>query len=140
MRFFLFLAVCIVFGRMLLSTLACPYVGPHYPVTYGLTPTPTPPTIATVTISSSTFSPAAVTIAQGGAVIFQNNDAFPHTMDPSSGGACGTDNPIAASSSITLTFPSPVTIYYHCSIHAPSCNGVCSVTCTGPMTGTLVVQ
>ena len=140
MRYLLFLLVCIVLGGVLLTNLACPYVGPHYPVTYGLTPTPTPPTTATVIISSSTFSPVAVTIAQGGAVFFQNNDAYAHTMDPSNGSGCGASNPIAASSSITLTFASPTTIYYHCAIHAPSCNGVCSVTCTGPMTGILVVQ
>jgi plastocyanin len=109
-------------------------------VTYGFTPTPTPPTTATVAITTSTYSPAAVTIGAGGTVVFQNNDAYPHTVDPSSGAACGTDNPIAASSSITVTFPTAGTIYYHCTIHAAGCNGVCNATCTGPMTGTVVVQ
>jgi hypothetical protein len=140
MRFFLFFLVCIVLGSMLLTTLACPYVGPHYPVTYGLTPTPTPPTTASVTISSSTYNPAAVTISQGGAVIFLNNDPYPHSMYPSNGAACGTDNPIAASSSITLTFPTAVTIYYHCSIHAAGCNSTCLSSCSGPMTGVVAVQ
>lgn len=140
MRFFLFLTVCIVLGGILLNSLACPFRGPQYPVIYGNTATPTPPMTASVTISGSTYSPASVTIGVGGTVVWLNNDPYPHSVEPSSGAACAADNAIGGSSAITLTFPTTGTVHYHCSIHAASCNGVCSVTCTGPMTGTVVVQ
>jgi plastocyanin len=136
------LAFCLVCALISIFSLGCPYAGPQYPVQYGnATPTPTPaPSSASVTISGSAYSPAAVTILHGGTVVWQNNDPYGHTVDPSNGTGCAADNPVAAGSSITLTFPTATTIYYHCTIHAPSCNGFCSVTCTGPMTGTVVVQ
>jgi plastocyanin len=118
--------------------MGCPYDGPQYPVTYG-NPTATP-TSASITILGSAYNPASVTITHGGSVVWHNSDPYNHTVDPSGGSPCAADNPVTAGSSVTLTFPNPTTIYYHCSIHASSCNGVCSVTCTGPMTGTILVQ
>ncbi len=137
------LAVCLISAGLSFFSIGCPYDGPHYPTTYGMpTATPTPaPLTASVTISGSTYAPAAVTIYRGGTVVWVNADPWPHSIFPSNGaGVCAADNAIAASSSITLAFPSAMTIDYHCSIHAGFCNASCAATCTGPMTGTVVVQ
>ena len=146
MRSFFFFAVCIVFGGMLLTTLACPYSGPHYPVTYGLTPTPTAPPTASVTIVGSgtyTYSPSAVTIQHGGTVVFYDSTGIAgHTVHVDNGsGTCVTDPSVPANGSVALTAPfaNIGTFYYHCDLHSPCGVATCGSSCTG-MVGTVTAQ
>jgi plastocyanin len=133
------LAFCLVCAVISIFSLGCPYTGPQYPVQYGnATPTPTS---SSVTISGYAFNPAAVTITQGGSVVWTNVDPVTHTVYPDNGsGVCTTNNTLPSGSSVTLTFPTIMTVHYHCSIHAACGTSSCSVTCTGYMTGTVVVQ
>ncbi|HEY5038954.1 MAG TPA: hypothetical protein VIJ93_07790 [bacterium] len=142
MKYLLILALCAGCGLLSFLSLGCPYSGTHYPTTYGVaTATPTPIAPVTVSISGSAYNPAAVTIIHGGSVIWTNNDPFSHTVYPDNGsGVCATDNSITSGSSVTLTYSTPVTIHYHCSIHAACGASSCALTCTGFMTGTVAVQ
>lgn len=148
MRFFLFLAVCIVFGGMLLTTLACPYVGPHYPVTYGLTPTPTAPPSVAITISGSgpyATSPSSVTVSTSGVVTVTDQSTG---YSPTSFQFYIGNNGICAPGTFTIPaggttvfsgtpFATPGTYYYH-DINLSNCGtSSCASTCSAP-SGTIV--
>jgi len=131
------LAICFLATLSPLFFTGCAFDGPQYPTTYG--PTPTPVT-SVVTISGSTYIPGSVTIVHGGSVIWNNTDPYNHSVFPDNGaGSCATDIPLGAGLSTTVTYPSPITIHYHCSIHASACNATCAASCTG-MVGVVVVQ
>ena len=135
------LVLCFLASLSPLFFTGCAFDGPQYPTTYGPTTTPTStPLPATVNVISSSYNPGAVTIVHGGSVIWNNMDGYNHSVFPDNGaGSCATDIPLGAGLSITVTYPSPITINYHCSIHAASCNSTCASSCTG-MVGTVVVQ
>ena len=136
------LALCFFVSLLSLVVSGCSYDGPQYPTIYGPTATPTfTPAPVAVNISGSAYLPAAVTITHGNSVIWTNNDSYSHSVFPDNGaGTCATDMPIASGASITVSYPSPITIHYHCSIHNPACNATCSSSCTGIMLGTVVVK
>src|SRR5581483_561363 len=146
MRFFLFLAVCIVFGGMLLTTLACPYVGPHYPVTYGLTPTPTAPPSVAITISGAgpyAMSPSAVTVSSSGVVTVTDQSSYGSNFQfyIGNGGVCAPVTLIVPSGGTTAfsgtPFATPGTYYYH-DINLSNCGtSSCASTCSAP-SGTIV--
>ncbi|HVZ81806.1 MAG TPA: hypothetical protein VHE12_13550 [bacterium] len=148
MRSFFILAICIVFGGMLITTLACPYVGPHYPVTYGLTPTPTAPPSVAITISGTgTYStaPSAVTVSSSGVVTVTDQSTYGSNFQFFIGNA-------TACAPLTLTVPAGGTavfsgtpfstpgIYYYHDMNLSSCGVTsCASTCTAP-SGTIVAQ
>lgn len=105
------------------------------------TPTPGPQTL--ITIASSAFNPAAVTVLGGSEVVWSNTDPYAHTVHPDDGfGNCGTNVIVNIGGSVTMTFAGPATINYHCWFHSTCFGPPCDATCGGPglMTGVLFVQ
>ena len=141
MNRFYILAICFCASMTSLVFTGCSYDGPHYTTIYGPTATPTfTPIPATVSLLGSAYNPGAVTIVHGGSVIWTNNDPYAHSIFPDNGsGICATDIPIASGTSVTIVYSAPITIHYHCSIHASACNATCATSCTG-MVGSVVVQ
>jgi plastocyanin len=70
---------------------------------------------ASVTANSETFSPAAVTIAAGQSVCWQNNTSSEHTVTTDGGG--GFDQDLPPSSTFVQNFPTAGVFPYHCEIH-----------------------
>lgn len=108
--------------------------------TITFTPTMTATAPATVNISVTGFTyPVAVTVAQGGSVIWNNTSGFSHTIHAFDGGSCTTTTTYNNGNSVTLTFPTLGTFRYHCQIHS-----VCGLSCATPtcpqMSGSVVVQ
>jgi plastocyanin len=78
-----------------------------------------------VTIAGFAFSPAALTIEAGTTVTWTNQDSATHTATADDG-SFDTGN-IAQGQSVSITFDTPGTFTYHCSIHP---NMVASITVT----------
>ena len=70
---------------------------------------------ASITIENFAFTPASVTVTAGATVTWTNNDSAPHTAT-GDGGEFDTGN-IAQGGSASVTFDTPGTYTYHCSIH-----------------------
>ena len=70
---------------------------------------------AAVTIENFAFNPASVTVTAGATVTWTNNDAAPHTAT-GDGGEFDTGT-IASGGSASVTFDTPGTYTYHCTIH-----------------------
>lgn len=114
-----------------------------------MTPTNTP-VFTYVQMTGSMFVPDPVTITASNGVIWTNMDPYGHTIQTDDGtGLCGPNQFINnPGQSVTIVFPSPATINYHCWIHSncifgPSPGSMgCDPTCGGPgvMAGTIVVQ
>ena len=83
---------------------------------------------ATVSIADFSFSPASLTIEAGTTVTWVNNGAAPHTAT-GDGGSFDTGQ-IAAGGSAGITFDTPGTYTYICSIH-PQMTGTIVVTAAG---------
>jgi plastocyanin len=78
-----------------------------------------------VTIAGFAFSPAALTIEAGTTVTWTNQDSATHTATADDGSFDTGD--IAQGASASVTFDTPGTFTYHCSIHP---NMVASITVT----------
>lgn len=89
-----------------------------------MTPTPTPGG-NNVTIQSSAFSPAPITVTAGATVTWTNKDAIAHTV--TSDTPLFDSGSIAANGVYSYTFTSAGTYNYHCTFHTM-------------MTGTVVVN
>jgi plastocyanin len=72
------------------------------------------------------FNPGTLTVPAGRTVTWQNNDGVTHTST-SDNGVWDTGN-IAGGTSKAVTFSTPGTYKYHCTIHGQS------------MSGTIIVQ
>ncbi len=72
-----------------------------------------------VTIARMTFSPQELHISPGDSVLFVNNDRAPHLVRVDDGGETDRLNP---GQSDSMTFLSPGTRHYECTIH-PSMSG-----------------
>jgi plastocyanin len=74
------------------------------------------------------FNPSTVTVKTGTVVTWVNQDAAPHAIASDTGSLVPfSSDPLPTGASYNVTFTTPGTYTYHCSIH-PS------------MTGTIVVQ
>ena len=83
---------------------------------------------ASVDIADFTFGPNSVTITAGGTVTWTNSDAAPHTATGDGGSFdTGTINPGGSQS---ITFDTPGTYSYICSIH-PNMTGTVVVVAAG---------
>jgi plastocyanin len=93
---------------------------------------------ATVQLMNSQFQPSTLTVAAGTAVTFEWNDGITqHTIFPVSPATIPTDpTPAAAPHTYTVTFSTPGTYRYYCSIHGGFDSGG---NLTG-MFGAIVVQ
>ncbi len=89
------------------------------------TPTDVVQQTMSVTIASSAFSPASITVPVGSMVTWTNKDAIAHTT--TSDGAGWDSGSLAQNASFAHTFTAKGTFTYHCSIHPF-------------MTGTVMVQ
>lgn len=88
------------------------------------TPPVTPPTTGDVNMAGSAFTPAIITIAQGGTVTWRNNDDRPHTVTATAGQFdSGT---LSVGQTYQRAFPTAGTFSYLCVFHSN-------------MTGTVVV-
>ncbi len=67
------------------------------------------------------FEPAVITVSVGATVTWTNDDNFPHTVHLLDESDKTIDLPIGKSGSIT--FETPGTIYYECSIHPQQMHG-----------------
>ncbi len=73
-----------------------------------------------VTVENFAFNPATITVQAGDSVTWTNQDAVPHTVTADGGSF---DEPLDASGGVaTITFATPGTFTYHCTIH-PSMHG-----------------
>ena len=110
------------------------------------TPTPTAtPIMVNISLSSSLFNPAAVTISAGSELVWTNNDPYPHWVFSSDvSGACLTQNyPLnSQGASATLMYSAPGTCYVHCAFHSACFNTPCNASCEGGtnMTMRVIVQ
>jgi plastocyanin len=69
-------------------------------------------------LTTTAFSPNPLTVAAGTTVTWANHDAVAHTATATSpSGAFDTGNIPVGSTSKTVTFSTPGTFQYHCSIH-----------------------
>lgn len=77
-------------------------------------------TTATVDIKGFAFVPATLTIAKGTTVTFTNSDAATHTVTSGSGGTKDGkfDDRLDQGGTVKITFDTPGTYHYFCSIHA----------------------
>lgn len=93
---------------------------------------------STIELRNSQFQPATLTVPAGTAVTFQWNDgAVQHTIVPEPPATIPSDPaPAAAPHSYVVTFTTPGTYRYYCSIHGDAGTGGIP---TG-MSGTIVVQ
>ena len=82
----------------------------------------------TITIKNFAFDPSTLTVKTGTVVTWVNQDAAPHTIVSDTGSLVAfSSDSLPTGASYNVTFTTPGTYTYHCSIH-PS------------MTGTIVVQ
>src|SRR3954471_10264766 len=88
-------------------------------------PTTSAQDAASVTIAGFAFSPASLTITAGTTVTWTNQDSATHTATADDG-SWDTGN-IAQGASGSVTFNTPGTFTYHCSIH-PNMTGTITVT------------
>jgi plastocyanin len=116
--------------------LSCAYVGPQYPVIYGVpTATPYPNVAVTVTGPPYAMNPLSVTISPGGSVTFVNNTAIADNLLPDNGQgtACGTTAyPLPASGTVVIPFTSIGTYNVHSTIagHTTCGNSLSCLNCT----------
>ena len=61
------------------------------------------------------FAPAVIEISAGTTVTWTNHDNLPHTVKLLEGSKV--DKPLPIGGQTTITFPTPGTIYYTCTIH-----------------------
>lgn len=75
---------------------------------------------ATVDVKGFAFAPATLTIAKGTTVTFTNGDAATHTVTSGTGGTKDGkfDKQLEQGASTTITFDTPGTYQYFCTIHA----------------------
>jgi YVTN family beta-propeller protein len=79
----------------------------------------------TATISQFAFNPASLTVASGQSVTWTNSDPVQHTTTSDTPG--WNSGPLSAGDAFTMTFATPGTYAYHCSIH-PFMHGTVIVT------------
>jgi plastocyanin len=80
---------------------------------------------SSIAISSSSFSPAAITVKKGTSVVWMNSDNMDHKIEIDQGGA---ESPtLGKNSSWSLPFPDTGSFTYHCSLH-PEMKGSIQVT------------
>lgn len=88
------------------------------------------PAAATAKVDAKgfTFSPATLTVAKGTTVTFTNGDAATHTITSGTNGTKDGkfDKRIEQGASTTITFDTPGTYAYFCTIH-PSMKGTITV-------------
>ncbi|MGB8219014.1 MAG: cupredoxin domain-containing protein [Methanoregula sp.] len=120
-----FCSACIV-----LLILACMSAGcSSYQTSSATASTPAPTGGGTtITMKNFAFNPSTLTVKTGTVVTWVNQDATTHTVTSDTGSLVPfSSDPIPPGASYNVTFTTPGTYTYHCSIH-PS------------MTGTIVVQ
>ena len=83
-------------------------------------PAATAPVTQTVAIANMAFSPGSITLNVGDTVVWQHNDAAPHTV-VSDGNF--ESQILRSGDSFSQTFTTPGTYSYYCSIH-PSMTGI----------------
>ena len=112
-----------------LSSPACTTSSASPTATPVVAPTSTPVAAPnTVRAAGTTFSPSAMTIAQGTTVTWDAT-LNGHTVNiDTSAGACVTD--FTTGFPHTFTFSTTGTFLVHCDIHSP-CGSACSNSCTG---------
>jgi plastocyanin len=86
------------------------------------------PTTSKVTISSSGYSPASLSVARGSTVTWTNNDNMVHSVTTADGSINSGD--IAAGTSYSKTFSSAGTFNYY-DVHNKNMMGVLVVTTSG---------
>lgn len=89
---------------------------------------PTPPPSNTITMGSSSFSPASKTISVGTTITWVNNSGITHTVTSDTGSVLNSGN-IGNGGTYQHTFNTVGTFPYHCVYHQAM-----------GMTGTVVVQ
>ncbi|MGD0534772.1 MAG: cupredoxin domain-containing protein [Methanoregula sp.] len=122
----------LVFGSacIVLLILACMAAGCSSYQTPSATASPpaSPGGRNTIMIKNFAFDPATLTVKTSTVVTWVNQDATPHTITSDTGSSVPfSSDPLPTGASYNVTFTTPGTYTYHCSIH-PS------------MTGTIVVQ
>ena len=93
--------------------------------TQTITPTPTG-VRASVEIADFAFSPASLTVNAGTTVTWTNHDSVAHQLQSDSGSAITSDL-LQQGDTVSVTFSTPGTYAYHCSVHPT-------------MKGTVIVQ
>jgi plastocyanin len=87
--------------------------------------------VTSIAISSSAFSPTAVTIKKGATITWTNKDTANHAIaetDSGSGASSGPHSPqLKPNESYTYTFTTPGTYHYQCAIK-PALTGTITVT------------
>jgi plastocyanin len=72
---------------------------------------------ATVTIDNFAFAPAALTVAPGTKVTWDNKDEEPHTVISADGGLLFKSPALDTDDKFSFTFNKPGTYKYFCSVH-----------------------
>jgi plastocyanin len=83
----------------------------------GTTRTP-PPGATVITIQDFTFSPASVTIKAGQTVFWSNNGPSAHTTTSDTG--VWDSGTLSPGSTFQMTFNTPGSYSFHCTIHPPA--------------------
>jgi plastocyanin len=71
----------------------------------------------TVTIDNFAFAPAALTVAPGTKITWNNKDEEPHTVMSADGGKMFKSEALDTDDKFSFTFDKPGTYKYFCSIH-----------------------
>ena len=69
------------------------------------------------------FAPAAISVATGATVTWTNDDHFTHSVQFLDGGLPSDPQLMKPGETATLTFPSPGTYHYQCSLHPQNMKG-----------------
>jgi len=69
----------------------------------------------TVAVANFAFTPATLTVAEGGSVVWTNNDSIPHTS--TSADKLWNSGPIQPGANFKMTFSKAGTYTYACQIH-----------------------
>jgi plastocyanin len=122
------MAVCALLAVLLLAVAVTGCTSSQGPTPQG-TGTASPAAgPAAVTIKSFAFSPQEMTVKQGTAVTWTNEDNVPHTIVTDAGATeAFSSDALGQGGAFTFTFTKPGTYPYHCSIH-PSMKGTVTVT------------